>query len=217
MRWAALFMLKTCVNFVAALIVLPAWLAYRLGSIFIGAERAFPGWSQAFSLLPGLTGVYLRRAFYRMVLPECAASCCISFGTVFSHPAARVGRNVYIGLYCTIGEVTIEDDVLIASNVSIMNGGRQHSIDRLDVPIREQMGEYPRVTIGTDSWIGERSLVMANVGRHAVVAGGAVVTKPVADYAVVGGVPARVLRWRDSREDRAEAVKAAIPAEILTV
>ena len=210
-------MLKTCVNFVAALIVLPAWFVYRLGSMILGAERAFPGWSQAFSLVPGLLGVYLRRAFYRMVFPECATSACISFGTVFSHPTARVGRNVYIGLYCSIGDVTIEDDVLIASNVSITNGGRQHSIERLDVPIREQLGDYPRVTIGTDSWIGERSLVMADVGQHAVVAGGAVVTRPVPNYAVVGGVPARLLRWRNRSDDSAKTAYAPSPTEELAV
>jgi virginiamycin A acetyltransferase len=191
-------MLKFIANAVATLLVLPAWLAYRLGSAAIGAERAFPGWSQLFSLVPGLSGIYLRRAFYRLVLPECGADACISFGTVFSHPTARLGRKVYIGLYCTIGDVTLGDDVLVASHVSIINGGRQHSIDRLDTPIREQPGEYPRITIGADSWIGERSLVMANVGRHAVVAGGAVVAKPVPDYAVVGGVPARLLRFRNA-------------------
>lgn len=191
-------MLKIVANAVATILVLPAWLAYRLGSAAIGAERAFPGWSQLFSLIPGLTGVYLRRAFYRLVLPKCGADACISFGTVFSHPTARLGRKVYIGLYCTIGDVTVGDDVLIASHVSIINGGRQHSIDRLDLPIREQPGEYPHITIGADSWIGERALVMADVGRHAVVAGGAVVTKPAPDYALVGGVPARLLRFRDA-------------------
>jgi acetyltransferase-like isoleucine patch superfamily enzyme len=210
-------MLKSCINSVAVLIVLPAWCVYKLSSAFVGARRAFPGWSQAFSLVPGLTGEYLRRAFYRMVFPECGSGVCISFGTVFSHPTARLGRNVYVGLYCTIGDVTIEDDVLIASNVSIINGGRQHSIERLDLPVREQLGEYLHVTIGADTWIGERSLVMADVGRHAVVAGGAVVTKPVADYAVVGGVPAQLLRWRDGGANRAQAVHVAIRQEELTV
>ena len=58
----------------------------------------FPGWSQAFSLIPGLTGVFLRRAFYRLTLHRCMADAWIGFGTVFSHPSAEIGRSVYIGL-----------------------------------------------------------------------------------------------------------------------
>ena len=69
---------------VAFLLVLPAFLFYHLGSLCLGKQKAFPGWSQGFSLLPGLTGVYMRRAFYRLVLPRCGRDVCISFGTVFS-------------------------------------------------------------------------------------------------------------------------------------
>src|SRR5438128_6467338 len=118
------------------------------------------------SLIPWLTGVCLRRAFYRLTLDECGIGCCLSFGTVLSHPMARVGKSVYVGLYCSIGDATLEDDVLVASHVSIMNGYRQHGIERLDIPVREQPGQWPRITIGRDSWIGERAVVAADVGRH---------------------------------------------------
>ncbi|MBN1912733.1 MAG: hypothetical protein JW818_23625, partial [Pirellulales bacterium] len=104
------------------------------------------------SLWPGLTGVYLRRAFYRMVLPECGRDACVTFGSIFSHPTARIGRSVYIGAFCCLGEVTLEEDVLLGSHVSVANGSRQHGIERLDVPIREQPGVWPRVTIGRDTW-----------------------------------------------------------------
>ncbi len=95
-----------------------------------------------------------------------------------------------------IGDVTLEDDVLLGSHVSVINGNRQHGIERLDVPIREQPGEYPRVTIGRDSWIGDRSIVMANVGKHCVIGAGSVVTKPIPDYAIAFGNPACVVRYR---------------------
>jgi hypothetical protein len=42
--------------------------------------------------------------------------------------------------------VTIEDDAAIGSHVSITNGNRQHGIGRLDIPVREQPGVWPRVT-----------------------------------------------------------------------
>lgn len=63
----------------------------------------------------------------------------------------------------------------------------------------EQPGVFPRVTIGRDSWLGERAVVMADVGQHAIVAAGAVVTKPVPDLAVVAGAPATIIRWRSQQ------------------
>src|SRR5207247_6357190 len=135
------------------------YLGFRLSALVLGPGPAFPGWSQLLSLLPGLCGVYLRRAFFRLVLPRCGANACISFGTVFSHPTAAIGRTVYVGVFCCLGDVTLEDDVLIASHVSIANGGAQHGIERLDIPVREQPGTFPRVTIGRDTWVGDRAVV----------------------------------------------------------
>ncbi len=188
---------KLLANGLATLLVLPAWLLYWLGSLLAGKERAFPGWSQLFSLLPGTSGVYLRRAFYRLVLPRCGAGSVIGFGTVVSHPSAEIGCDVYVGVYCCLGAITLEDDVLVGSHVSIMNGAAQHGTERLDIPIREQPGVWPRVTIGRDTWIGDRAIVQADVGQHCLIGAGAVVTKPIPDFAVAVGVPARVVRYRD--------------------
>jgi virginiamycin A acetyltransferase len=88
--------------------------------------------------------------------------------------------------------------VLLGSHVSVINGGGQHGIERLDIPIREQPGSYPRVTIGRDTWIGDRSIVLADVGQHCVVGAGSVVIKPVPDYAIAVGNPARVIRFRNN-------------------
>jgi virginiamycin A acetyltransferase len=189
--------LKSAINRLALFSVLPAFLAYRLAAWAIGAEKAFPGWSQAFALIPGQTGTYVRRAFYRLVLARCEPGCCLCFGTVFAHPTAEVGRNVYVGVYCCLGTVTLEDDVLISSHVSIPSGGKQHGIDRLDLPIREQPGIWSRVTIGRDSWIGDRAVVLADIGHHCVIGAGSVVTEPIPDYAVAVGVPAKVVRFRN--------------------
>ncbi len=189
------------VETVATFLVLPAYLLYHLSSFAMGAERAFPGWSETLSLLPGLTGVYLRRAFYRLVLTRCERGTSIGFGTVFSHPWAEIGRNVYTGAYCSLGDVNLGDDVLLGSHVSIINGGGQHGTERLDVPIREQPGTFPKITIGCDTWIGEGSMVLADVGEHCVIGAGSVVTKPVPDYAIAVGTPARVVRYRNGAPD----------------
>ncbi len=188
--------LKPTADFVALLLVLPAVLVYRAGAALLGRQQAFSGWSQGMSLLPGLCGAYLRRAFYRLVLPQCGRGCVISFGTIFSHPTARVGSNVYVGPFSCLGDVTLEDDVLVGSHVSITNGNRQHGIERLNIPVREQPGQWPRVTIGGDTWIGDRAVVMANIGAHCVVGAGSVVTRAVPDYAIVIGSPARIVAWR---------------------
>jgi acetyltransferase-like isoleucine patch superfamily enzyme len=194
--------LKAAANAVATVLVLPAYALYQLGRCLLGPEKAFAGWSQSFSLFPGLSGAYLRRAFYRLVLPRCGADCHLAFGVLFSHPTAEVGRAVYVGPYCCLGDVTLEDDVLLGSHVSVANGGAQHGIDRLDVPVREQPGQWTRVTVGRDSWVGDRAVVLADVGRHCVVGAGSVVTRPIPDYAIAAGVPAKVIRYRND-DDRA--------------
>jgi acetyltransferase-like isoleucine patch superfamily enzyme len=192
--------LKVIADCTALALVLPSVGLYWLGQLVLGQAKAFPGWSQAFSLFPGLTGAYLRRAFYRMVLPRCGADCFIGFGSVFSHGTAEVGSRVYVGVYCCLGDVTLDDDVLLGSHVSIANGGAQHGIDRLDIPIREQPGAWPRITIGRDSWIGDRAVVLSDIGKHCVIGAGSVVTKPIPDYAIAVGVPAKVVRFRNQPE-----------------
>lgn len=189
--------LKATLRFLCGLLVLPfvgAW--YLIAAIPGCREAAFRSCSECLSLLPGTLGVYLRFAFYRLVLKFCGDDACVSFGTVFSHPDVQLGRSVYIGHYCSIGDAVLGDDVLVASHVSIMNGLEQHGTSRLDTPVREQPGVFETVTIGQDTWIGERAVVAANVGRHCVVGAGAVVTRPLPDYAIAVGVPARVVADR---------------------
>ena len=184
-------MIKGVVNVAAALLVLPLVVACKTSIRLLGEDRGFVGYCQCAALIPGLSGQYLRRAFLRRVVRECGDDVCICFGTLFSHASIEFGDRVYVGPSCMIGSTTIRRDVLIGSNVSIINGNRQHGIESLDIPVREQPGEYMRITIGEDTWIGDRAIVMADVGKHAVVGAGSVVTKPVDDYAIVVGNPAR--------------------------
>jgi acetyltransferase-like isoleucine patch superfamily enzyme len=193
----AVRLLKGMAMYASFVCVLPIYALYVASAAVLGPDKAFQGYSQGMSLLPGLVGQYVRRAFYRLVLPQCGSDACISFGTVFSHRTARLGSKVYTGAYCVLGDVTLEPDVLLGSRVSIINGSRQHGIARLDVPIREQPGLWTHITIGRDAWIGDGAIVMADVGRHAVVGAGSVVTRRIPDCAIAAGNPARVLRFRE--------------------
>jgi virginiamycin A acetyltransferase len=188
--------IKTLLRTIACVSVFPVVLFFLTVSMLVGKGRVFPGCSQLISLCPGLVGVYLRWGFYRQVLPLCARDAWIGFGTILASPNARIGRTVHVGAFCVLGDVTLEDNVLLGSNVSIINGSRQHGIDRLDIPVREQPGQWPHVTIGRDSWIGDRAIVMVDVGHHCVVGAGSVVVKPVPDFAIVVGNPARIIRSR---------------------
>ena len=165
---------KSTLRVLSTVIVLPAVALCRLQASLVGAESAFSGWSELFSLLPGVTGEYLRHAFYRLCAESCGDDACIGFGTISAHPGIRIGCSAYIGNFCSLGNVSIEDDVLIASHVSVMNGCHQHGTSRLDIPIRDQPGEFIPVTIGTGSWIGEHATVAADVGRHCCHEGGCV-------------------------------------------
>lgn len=67
---------------------------------------------------------------------------------------------------------------------------------------REDIYPYKKVTIGNDVWIGVRVMVLGGVtiGNGAIVGSGAVVTKDVPPYAVVAGVPARIIKYRFSQQ-----------------
>ena len=209
--------LKRILLLVFDLALLPVVLVYRIQSRVVGRDRPFSSWSQLFCLLPGIAGGYARAAFFRRTMRRFDENAWVSFGTMFSHADVSIGRSAYIGNYCCIGAVTIEDDVLIASGVSVMNGCRQHGIESLEIPIREQAGVYEPVTVGCGSWIGEKAIVAASVGRHCVIGAGSLVLKPVPDYSIVAGVPARIIGDRRNRVTRLSAKSCSRAAATETV
>ena len=186
---------KSLARAVARMLVLPGYLSYRCRRMAIG-DRAFHGSSHFWSLIPGVLGEYLRREFYRLSLLSCSPQCSIGFGTIFATHKVTIGDYVYIGAYCTVGDADIEENVLIGSGVHLLSGKGQHGIGRLDVPIRLQPHRFERIRIGTDTWIGDAAVVVANVGAHCIVGAGSVVVSEAADWCIVAGNPARVLRCR---------------------
>ncbi len=191
--------LKATARLAALVAVSPFLLWHKLWALLIGPDRALEGSSEVLSLLPGLAGQYLRRAFLAWTLSECHPTAVIGFGVLFSKAGARIGPNVYIGPRCHIGLVHIERDALLAAGVHATSGARTHGMDDLSRPIREQEGTATVVRIGAGAWIGSAAVVMAEIGRDTVVGAGAVVTRPLPDGVVAAGIPARVLRSRQAK------------------
>jgi acetyltransferase-like isoleucine patch superfamily enzyme len=187
---------KAAVRGLAAVATLPAVLSMRLRGLFMDADAAFQASTEWLSVVPGVTGQYLRRAFLAQVTAGCGPDTVIGFGTTFSTRRLRIDGNAYVGAQCNIGWAHIERDALLATGVLIISGPNTHGIARIDIPIRDQPGEKRQVRIGEGAWIGNGAIVLADVGRHAVVAAGSVVTRAIPDYAIAAGVPARVIRSR---------------------
>ncbi|MDR0981656.1 MAG: acyltransferase [Culturomica sp.] len=110
-----------------------------------------------------------------------------------------IGDNVGISQYCFIavrGNISIGSNTIIGPGVSIF--AENHNCSRTDIPIVEQGETRGDVTIGSDVWIGTRCTILSGVtiGDHSIIAAGSVVTKEVPPYAVVGGVPAKIVKMR---------------------
>jgi len=111
-----------------------------------------------------------------------------------------IGNNVGIAQNCFIqvrGMVTIGDNVIFGPGVSIFS--ENHVFDDPDLPVSVQGEIRKGVTIEEGVWIGTKATILDGVivGRNSIIAAGSVVNKNVPPYAVVGGVPAKVLKIRN--------------------
>lgn len=183
-----------------ALVLATPWILLLLIGRLLGRpDRAVENLSQSLALLPGTIGSLVRCAFYRVALAHCHPTAQISFGTLVSKTAARFGKHSYIGHYCHIGWVDIQDDVLIGPAVQIPSGPNTHGFASLDRLIRDQPGKLQQIVIGRDSWIGAGAIILADVSEGSVVAAGSVVTKTFPPRSILGGVPAKVIGSRDGK------------------
>jgi acetyltransferase-like isoleucine patch superfamily enzyme len=112
----------------------------------------------------------------------------------------RIGDHSYVGFGTGLfagSEITIGSHVLIANEV-LINGYDGHPLDPVARAARcpPTPDSYGPIVLDDYAWIGSRAIILKNVriGKGAVVAAGAVVTKDVPDLALVAGNPARVVR-----------------------
>lgn len=112
-----------------------------------------------------------------------------------------ISDYVYIGPECKLygrGKIIIDQNVIIGNHVCILTSN--HNYERAAMLPYDAYGEDKDVHICQNTWIASFVFILpgVTVGEGAVVAGGSVVTRDVPPLAVVGGNPARILKYRDS-------------------
>jgi len=159
-------------------------------------------YSIARHLPPSWSGVRIGQQALRgfcgkLMLASCGKKVNIEKGALFSSKVSLgdysgIGINANISGTCTIGSY-----VMMGPNVTVITRNHKHS--DLDQPMMFQGFEEEKpVVIGDDVWIGERVLILpgVHIGNGCIIAAGAVVTHDVPDYAVVAGVPAKIIKSR---------------------
>ena len=139
----------------------------------------------------------LRALVAKFFLTRCGTNVNIQKNTKFSH-RCTIGNNSGIGRYSVLhGPVYIGNDVMMGPNCTIYT--QNHSYTDISKPMNLQgfSSERP-VVIGNDVWIGGHVIILpgVKVGNHSIIGAGSVVTKDVPEFAVVGGNPAKVLKFR---------------------
>ncbi|GAA5195660.1 DapH/DapD/GlmU-related protein [Microbacterium jejuense] len=161
---------------------------------------------------------------------ELGDECYVSGLASIDNDSLRLGDRTYVaagayltgdlvtGADCSVnpytvirGKVTMGDGVRIGAHTSIL--GFNHSMES-GTPVFRQPLTSKGIEIGDDVWIGSHVVILdgVHVGSHSVLAASAVVTKDVPEGAVVGGNPARFIRWRVEPDDTGIAPDAAADA-----
>lgn len=163
----------------------------RFGHIGAGSIIAFPP-----AALFGERGIHIGEG--TLVAPWATLSAGYPGSEHLVPPRALViGDRCVIGLRTGITahqSIEIGDDVWFGQDVFVTDAN--HGMDDPDIPIGRQIGDARPVRIGSGSWLGHGAVVLPGVtiGRHAVVAAGAVVHRDVPDHGVAAGIPAKVIK-----------------------
>lgn len=124
-----------------------------------------------------------------------------------------IGSYTYIGDRCTVTRASIGRYVSIGNNVSI--GPGEHDLNKISTSSHFYGNIYEELTQGvctieSDAWIGVDAIILRGVriGFGAVVAANAVVTKDVPNYAVVAGIPAKIIKYRFAEIEQSELLNS---------
>ncbi len=126
------------------------------------------------------------------------------FLTIISYESTiSIGNNVTINPFTSIlggkADIHIGNNVMIAANVTIV--ASNHIFDDINLPIKHQGTISSGIIINDDVWIatGVRILDGVQIGRGSVLAAGAVINKDVPEFAIMAGVPAKIIKYRNEK------------------
>ncbi|NDL66507.1 acyltransferase [Anaerotalea alkaliphila] len=169
--------------------------------LYYGIGKRLPSSDSLFSL--GARGV--RNFLCRRIFDSMGKGCNVERNVFFgSGKGIHLGDRSGIGQNARIqGPLHIGNDVMMGPDVLIYT--RNHETARTDIPMIDQGESDPLpVVVEEDVWIGARVVLLpgVRVGRGSILGTGAVVTRDVPPYSVVGGVPARILKSRKKMEEQ---------------
>ncbi len=148
----------------------------------------------------------IRMFFVKMARPKmirCGSGTYLGAKVRIGPAEVSIGHHSFIGPECWLqSKTTIGNYVMLAGRVAIVGG--DHKINVPGVPaIEAGRGINKPVYIEDDVWIGYGAILMhgVRIGEGSVVAAGAVVTKDVEPYSIVGGAPAHFIRKRFTEDE----------------
>jgi len=115
------------------------------------------------------------------------------------HGFIRLGRHCYVAPFAILyghGGLTMGDEACIGAHSVVIPAN--HVCTRPDLPVRWQGETRLGITIGEDVWIGAGVQILdgVTIGNGAIVGAGSVVTSSIPEFAIVAGVPAKIIKWR---------------------
>ena len=195
-------------------------------NIFFPILRELKEWLEFFvRLMPGRIGNSLRNLYYKYRSKRKFVNNRFETGLKIEYPKnVRISSNSYFGLNCKIyacetsiveigenvsfnsnvminsrgiGKISIGNNVLIGPNVVIRSSN--HNYENYHIPIINQGMTKGEIIIEDNVWISSNCVILPNckIGEGSIVAAGAVVTKDIEPYSIVGGIPAKKIGNRD--------------------
>ena len=181
-------------------------------------------WVFIFAWIPTPIGIVLRLWAWRLLFKKCGTARFSTGLTISGMTNISIGQGVRIGKSCFLnsengllelgnnvaispcshlgadyGEIHIADYVSIGP-CTILRAAN-HNFKDTEQPIMLQGHVFGKIIIESDVWIGANCIITPNVciGKGAIIGAGAVVTKDVEPWSIVGGVPAKLIGWRKSK------------------
>ena len=148
----------------------------------------------------GKTGLALRYAILKTIAQHIGENVSIHENVYIYNPEnLSIGDNVSIHPMCYIdatGGISIGNDVSIAHMVTLMS--TTHVFSDIDIPIKDQGCESRQTVVGNNVWIGAKTTVLygIKISQGSILGANSVVNKDVPEFAIVAGIPAKLIKER---------------------